>query len=736
MHLKQVVLLGAIVTSLLFSKSYTQDFTIGENRLTVDFDTVVTKTRVTIPHDKRVRIATIVNEEFDESFSASVGWTVLNRKGTYATLSGHIDKVYYLSTIPGVVQFTRPSKGQLYMDKARRETYVDDVHHKCMSKLDSNYTGKGVIVGVIDTEFDHTHPAFLDSAGNSRFIAIWDQSRLEGDSTVPAFAFDRAPFGAILNGDELATYPHFTSVESWGYHGTHVLSMAAGSDVDNRYTGVAPEAILLGCRNVVFSQESFTSNIIEAMQWMFHVADSLDMPCVINLSAGDPMDPRDGTALFDRWLEDAVGPGRIFVGAAGNSGDTKEHIQLDLRENVPLHTMISKYDNRHMSTFWGEIGSEFSLRLHLRESSSGEIYSSNIISTSEEFESLDTIELAGGEAILAHLVVTNAHACNDKPNILLTLFQIGETEYDLILEFSGEDVVQGWIGWGQDFEKADPPLEGISTVEGDGDYSMGGVAGISPYAISVGAYTTKRELYDYKNELVNLDVYTGLDESYSTIYDIAPFSSKGPTMDGRIKPDIAAPGNYVVAAATAYVDDWFYPFVIWEDESDKFGRYAAMNGTSCAAPFATGIVALMLQACDTLSPQSVRRILQSTARRDSYTGPDISNVWGGGKIDALAAVKAVIEETGGTPLVTGENAAQLRPAFTIHQRLVRFSGLKENTPMTFSVMNLQGRVVYEKELRQVSSLLLPESLSKAVYIVKLEGGVSEKYSAVQKLILD
>lgn len=115
----------------------------------------------------------------------------------------------------------------------------------------------------------------------------------------------------------------------------------------------------------------------------------------------------------------------------------------------------------------------------------------------------------------------------------------------------------------------------------------------------------------------------------------ASFSSRGPTVDGRAKPDIMAPG---VSLAAAYVENiWTGPWPCWEP------CYVVISGTSMAAPFVAGTVALMHEAADAvgpgLSPNQIREILYRTAHdRFPGLGKDIET--GFGLIDVYAAVNA------------------------------------------------------------------------------------------------
>ncbi len=102
-------------------------------------------------------------------------------------------------------------------------------------------------------------------------------------------------------------------------------------------------------------------------------------------------------------------------------------------------------------------------------------------------------------------------------------------------------------------------------------------------------------------------------------------SSRGPTDDGRIKPDIVAPGSSIMAASKGTGD-----------------RYRSSSGTSMASPFAAGVAALMISADPGLTTEDVRRILEDTAWDMGPAGADID--WGAGRIDALRAVQRTLLE--------------------------------------------------------------------------------------------
>ncbi|MDH7488142.1 MAG: S8 family peptidase [Anaerolineae bacterium] len=104
---------------------------------------------------------------------------------------------------------------------------------------------------------------------------------------------------------------------------------------------------------------------------------------------------------------------------------------------------------------------------------------------------------------------------------------------------------------------------------------------------------------------------------------VASFSSRGPTSDGRVKPDIVFPGVGIVAARAAgtamgqVVDE----------------HYTSASGTSMATPHAVGAVALLLQANPSLTPREVKELLMRTARNIGYE----ANAQGAGRGDVYQA---------------------------------------------------------------------------------------------------
>ena len=118
----------------------------------------------------------------------------------------------------------------------------------------------------------------------------------------------------------------------------------------------------------------------------------------------------------------------------------------------------------------------------------------------------------------------------------------------------------------------------------------------------------------------------------------SPFSSRGPTRDGRHKPDLAAPGQYVTAALADLSALAGWP----ERARASTERLVTIEGTSMAAPVVAGALALMLQRDPALTPEQARTILAASARHDGHTGRGPGRPsYGHGKLDVAALLAPI-----------------------------------------------------------------------------------------------
>ena len=155
-----------------------------------------------------------------------------------------------------------------------------------------------------------------------------------------------------------------------------------------------------------------------------------------------------------------------------------------------------------------------------------------------------------------------------------------------------------------------------------------GMPGTSKKGITVGSYVTK---WSWVSVNGSTFAYNGTNRTGN----ISTFSSQGPTRDGRVKPDITAPGQAIAAAKTS--SSIFDNSVIVAG-----GKHVIEQGTSMAAPHITGLAALMLQMNPSLTNDKIKNSIISSAVKDAFTGNLPNETWGNGKINAVAAMRATL----------------------------------------------------------------------------------------------
>jgi hypothetical protein len=191
---------------------------------------------------------------------------------------------------------------------------------------------------------------------------------------------------------------------------------------------------------------------------------------------------------------------------------------------------------------------------------------------------------------------------------------------------SGEATWDGWVD-------VDSCSVGAQFTSGEG-YSIDnsktvGLPGTANEIITVGSYVTKSRWTSKGGTSISRG---------GAIGQLSSFSSIGPTRDGRTKPDIVAPGQWIISAASLYKDA-VLTLAIGRIAPDDF--HIPLQGTSMSAPHTAGVIALMLQFNPTLTANQIRETLRKGARQDFATGdidPTAGNArWGWGKIDARTA---------------------------------------------------------------------------------------------------
>lgn len=515
-------------------------------------------------------------------------------------------------------------------DLARTATNVNQVYNGTGTGLTQAYKGNGVVVGIIDGGFEYGHPTFYDSTETTyRVKRVWDQNATTGPH----------PTGYSY-GKELTTQSAILAAEysqNDNSHGTHVAGIAAGSGGINarQYRGMAPEADI-----VLVATTMSSTSIYDGITYIQNYAASVNKPCVINMSIGSHVGPHDGTSSFDRQCDNftQLHPnGLLLVGAAGNEGNDNLHISKTFSSSDTLLYTILDWDgssfNHDAVDFWGSPNTTFGIEVGIVNASGAFEDASSLYLSSSNTTQNFTLTDNDGESTSFTVYASSTNAFNNRPNITLVLNSSNQTSNNqricIIVYSNTTNTVHGWCNQGTFING------GFSiVVAGNSNYSVGEIGGVGNSMITVGAYTTRNSW-----QALDGNWYSA---SYSTVNDIANFSSLGPTLDNRCKPDITAPGQYICSSSNRYDPNYTYstsPYGAYSvTYSGHTEYYFMMQGTSMATPVATGILALWLQYDPSLSIATAKQLLRSSAITDSYTGTipsNGSNTWGHGKINAL-----------------------------------------------------------------------------------------------------
>jgi subtilisin family serine protease len=447
----------------------------------------------------------------------------------------------------------------------------------------SGITGKNVIVGIVDTGIDLTHPDFKDATGKTRILYLLDQTT-----------------GQECTNTEIDKGTCY-EIDTDG-HGTHVAGIAAGngSASNYKYVGMAPEAKLI-IVNTTFDE----TDVLNGISYIQQKAAFLREPSVINLSLGQHVDPHDGTSNFSKGLDNASGPGGIIVGAAGNEADAGIHASGNVTQgsqtlesfNVPRMQSMVRID------IWYS-GSD-SMNVEVITPTCG---NTGWIAPNEN----QNFTKACGNISISSLQNNPSNGDNE---ILIIIENPSAGRWNFSLQ--GSSITNGrfdaWI---------DDTVTYATFVHPDSSITLTDV-GSTTRIISVGSYVTRPLYFD--------DPPAG---------NISTFSSHGPrrscsTCENAFKPDIAAPGQWIMSALSKdYVPE---P----GDVVDSSGEYILFQGTSMSSPHVAGAVALMFQAKPTFTPEDIKYYLLPTTKVDQYTGNVPNYVWGYGKLDAYDAFLAL-----------------------------------------------------------------------------------------------
>lgn len=537
-----------------------------------------------------------------------------------------LDNIASIAAHPHVIFIEKSDDITFSLDKSIKEINADQVRSvNTSTHVWTGQSGKGVIIGIIDIGINYLHQSFRDKDGKTRIKFIWDKSLTAktGEAAPTAFPGVPSPGGveyqedkineALSKSDPLDLVRHTDSEPKNGEtnrHGSHVTGIAAGNGLQDdrctsvyKYTGVAPEANLI----IVKIAQYNSIELVEALRYIFHKAGTT--PVVVNFSGHTGnLGPHDGSTFFDTTIDGLLTgtSGKAFVQACGNNGNKNLHLSktVSANDSLEFEFNVQPGDNKeqYLDIWYPGAG-----RLKISIKPEQEAYKAEV----SPGDPTKTFVLSDGTSFDVNSSLNDAR--NHDNEIYVVFDPKGKTNR------SGTWKVKLANTQGT-------PVTFHAWFNGHGS---------TPYFNPSDA--------DQKTTITN----PGTNRNIITVGSFAirggnngglsDFSSRGPTRDGRSKPDITAPGEAIISARGEQ-PGCCNKFWCWCCNIYHYQE----QGTSMAAPHVAGAIALMLEKKSNLTFTEIRNFLQQGAKKDGHTTPtpDV-NLWGAGKLDIKATMNLV-----------------------------------------------------------------------------------------------
>ena len=540
-------------------------------------------------------------------------------------------------------------------------THSDVLRYPTPSR--SAYTGRGVVVGLMDIGFDLTNPTFYSrDLGTYRVRSFWDM--LDLASPDPSQGGENNMVNGqrtMVNGMELPIGTAYTSSmdvlrkayssdSRLQFHGTHTASTAAGSGYDSPYIGMAPDADICLVSNAVTSDKELVPDSLWELyggaidllgfEYIFRYADKVGKPCVISFSEGSHEDLGGEAKLYSTVLDSLVRPGRIICTAAGNQSyrGTYMHKPFGKERAAALIQPSGKVTYMMLRS-----KGDFNICLDFMASPTVTHLNYNrpiadVLAT-EDSLLVDTVT-AGN--LTFELIFGSYPSCYDDSQLVtdVVITKIGKGSLTSITMGIGVEGEASEVEVFQEIGYLQNNLEYPDYHDALSTHNIFYPAS-DPNVICVGATAYKTGYYNFDGVWVKDDWGSG--------GEVGSYSSRGPTLAGHIKPDVLAPGTNIVAAFNSFYTEMNPDYNTTEYDVSRYtfrGReyeWGMMSGTSMACPMVAGIIAQWMEAVPTLTREQVMEVFEATCHRRDPSLSYPNNVYGYGEIDAEAGLNYLMD---------------------------------------------------------------------------------------------
>lgn len=473
-----------------------------------------------------------------------------------------------------------------------------------------NLTGKDVLVGIIDTGIDYQHEVFLDPYRRTRILSMWDQSGQDG---IPPEGFDYGSEYDAGQIDEALQSENPLQIvpeqDESGGHGTFMAGIVAGSRINSEFVGAAPDAqmVVVKLKKTKESLRDYflipegalaysESDIMLAIRYLMEKARFFDKPMVIYMGLGTSYGSHtSGTPLGNLLNTVSEEPGIVTVVPMGNEGNTRSHFlgEITAENGYQLVELrVGEGERGFIMELWGsrpdvfsvEITSPFGERVDRIQSAIRVnrriefVYDPTIIEVTYRL-----VETVGGGQLISMRFI------NPSPGI----WRIGVYDTNRLTGYYNIWLpIRQFLGGETYFLNSSPYI----TLT-----QPGSVSG----PISVGTY-------NHRNNSIWID------------------SGRGFAADGKVKPELAAPGV-----------DIFGPRA-----GGSHNEFTLKSGSSIATAHVAGAAALLLEWRFRMFPDTVtntsdvKSLLELGAQRDNYRNYP-NPEWGYGRLDVQGIFDAL-----------------------------------------------------------------------------------------------
>lgn len=667
-----------------------------------------------------------------DELSARYGLHVEATIGRVLVVSMPIDQVESMAADDRVVRIEAERAPRKLLDKMPAQIGADKLHNGTSHQLTQAYDGSGTVVGIVDAGLDYVNPFFRDSEGKSRIKWVTD--------------YAATPTRRLTTPDEIWSAQH-SSDAATEWHGTHVAGIAAGSLVhstsDVAYQGIAPGADiaeacinLAGVNPILNPGDPTSAPALLAINDIFAYAESQGKPCVVNFSAGITQTFANNRQLEEEALQTlASKPGRAIVVAAGNQG-----LYRYLAHKPASQPKAGAGVRFHREDGYGAyFGAEFKIShgqtitvTYYNEQYTQSHGQLTVTAADLKGATGGSKDLQIGSGIyLRRLTATLVEEQTDGYDIVSIATTNPNTTFPetdrMLLTIEGEG--EAWIY----ADNACAPLEDVAAISGhqttvDG-YTVGWPGSVES-VITVGNIGWRfKASGSWGNSIDWGPIEMGKGEGY-----LANSSACGPTLDGRHKPDVCAPGVNIISAYNNFVNETYEQYLMdetmgmldtdYEPENGGFFALLSQTGTSMSAPAVAGTIALWMQADPTLTNDRIKDVLAHSSRQPDAELSYPNDQYGHGEIDAYSGLLYLLDPT--TSILPVSRHQPVKAAIRLQGRRLSFQLVNsDESCFGVSIYSTDGRRVAQYTLRGPEAHADLSNLPAGVYAVQLNTGRPE-----------